>query len=285
MREGVVFLMYHELETPGRVLRQAEPGYVRYIVRASDFRAQMELLRNEGWKGLSVGDAVASFADKTVAITFDDGCETDLLSAAPILREFDFGATFYITSGWSGQPGYLAHSQIRELSSLGFEIGCHSMSHLYLTDLDDAGLRREIVDAKLFLEKVISRPVEHFSCPGGRFDRRVANVARDAGYRTVATSETEANTPATDSFAWDVWRSCAPHPYLNFVTCAGDAGFGGGNRRPRSRRGPERARQFGLRSPARVSSSRTFFEMKSVRVRPRRTAYAGCYNCLMIRPA
>jgi peptidoglycan/xylan/chitin deacetylase (PgdA/CDA1 family) len=201
MREGVVFLMYHELETPGRSLRQVEPGYVRYIVRASDFRAQMQQLRNEGWKGLSVGDAVASFADKTVALTFDDGCETDLLSAAPILREFGFGATFYITSGWSGQPGYLAHSQIRELSSLGFEIGCHSMSHLYLTDLDDAGLHREIVDAKLFLEQVISRPVEHFSCPGGRFDRRVANVARDAGYRTVATSETDANTPETDSFA------------------------------------------------------------------------------------
>lgn len=201
MREGVVFLMYHELETPGRRLCQAEPGYVRYIVRAADFHAQMELLRNEGWKGLSVGDAIASFADKTVAITFDDGCETDILSAAPILREFGFGATFYITSGWSGDPGYLSHSQIRELASLGFEIGCHSMSHLYLTDLDDAGLRREIVDAKLSLEQVINKPVEHFSCPGGRFDLRVARVARDAGYRTVATSEMEANTPATDSFA------------------------------------------------------------------------------------
>jgi peptidoglycan/xylan/chitin deacetylase (PgdA/CDA1 family) len=199
--QGVVFLMYHELETPGRTLRQAEPGYVRYIVRASDFRAQMELLRNDGWKGLSVGDAIGSFADKTVAITFDDGCETDLLTAAPILREFGFGATFYITSGWSGQRGFLTHSQIRELSSIGFEIGCHSMSHSYLTDLDDAGLRREIVDSKLLLEQVIGTPVEHLSCPGGRFDRRVAKVARDAGYRTVATSETEANSAVTDSFA------------------------------------------------------------------------------------
>jgi peptidoglycan/xylan/chitin deacetylase (PgdA/CDA1 family) len=201
MGEGVVFLMYHELETPGRLLCQAEPGYVRYIVRASDFRAQMELLRNEGWKGLSVGDAIASFADKTVAITFDDGCETDLLSAVPILREFGFGATFYITSGWSGQPGYLSHSQIREVASLGFEIGCHSISHLYLTDLDELALRREIVDAKLSLEQVTDKPVEHFSCPGGRFDLRVEKVARDAGYRTVATSEAKANTPATNSFA------------------------------------------------------------------------------------
>jgi peptidoglycan/xylan/chitin deacetylase (PgdA/CDA1 family) len=199
--QGVIFLMYHELEKPGRALRQNETGYVRYIVRENDFREQMALLRSEGWKGLSIGDAVASFSDKTVAITFDDGCETDLLFAAPILREFAFGATFYITHGWSGQPGYLSHAQLRELSALGFEIGCHSMSHAYLTDLDDAGLRREIVDPKRQLEEVICKPVEHFSCPGGRFDQRVARMAREAGYCTVATSEIQANTRSTDRFA------------------------------------------------------------------------------------
>ena len=198
---GVVFLMYHELETPGRPLRQAEPGYVRYIVRVSDFRSQMESLKSQGWKGMSVGQAIGSFAEKTVAITFDDGCETDLLSAAPILRELGFGATFYITSGWSEQTGYLSHAQLRELSSLGFEIGCHSMSHSYLTDLDEDGLRREIGDSKHQLEQVIGKTVEHFSCPGGRFDERVARVARDAGYRTVATSATQANTSASNPFA------------------------------------------------------------------------------------
>lgn len=199
--QGVVFLMYHELESPGRALRQAEPGYVRYIVRAPDFRAQMELLKREGWKGVSVGEAVDSFGAKTVAITFDDGCETDVLTAAPVLEELGFGATFYITAGWSGQPGCLSDSQLRELSARGFEIGCHSMSHSYLSDLDDAGLRREIVDSKRKLEQVIGKPVAHFSCPGGRSDRRVAHVAREAGYRTVATSEIHVNTPATDRFA------------------------------------------------------------------------------------
>ncbi len=201
MREPeVVFLMYHELGHPERPLRQNEPGYVRYIVAASDFRAQMETLKSEGWKGLGVGDVIAAFPDKTVGITFDDGCETDLLFAAPILRELGFGATFYITSGWLGQPGYLSHAQLRELSSLGFEIGCHSMSHIYLTELDVAGLHCEILDSKIQLEDVIGKPVQHFSCPGGRFDERVVKIASDAGYLTVATSETHANTPMTDHF-------------------------------------------------------------------------------------
>jgi peptidoglycan/xylan/chitin deacetylase (PgdA/CDA1 family) len=199
--QGIAFLMYHELETPGRALRQAEPGYVRYIIRASSFGEQMRLLQRDGWKGVSVGDAIASFGSKSVAITFDDGTETDLLLAAPILRECGFGATFYVTAGWSGQPGYLSESQLRELSTLGFEIGSHSMTHSYLTDLDDAALRREIVDSKLRLEQIIGKPVEHFSCPGGRYDNRVAQVAHEAGYRTVATSDIQMNAAATNRFA------------------------------------------------------------------------------------
>jgi peptidoglycan/xylan/chitin deacetylase (PgdA/CDA1 family) len=207
MREpGIVFLMYHELESPGHAVSQGDPGYVRYVVRASAFRAQMELLKIEEWRGVSVGEAIGSISNKTlsnktVAITFDDGSETDLLTAAPILREFGFAATFYITAGWTGRPGHLSSSQLRELASLGLEIGSHSMTHAYLTDLDDFGVHREVAGSKLQLEQTLGKPVEHFSCPGGRFDDRVARIARDAGYRTVSTSRANANDPGTDPFA------------------------------------------------------------------------------------
>jgi peptidoglycan/xylan/chitin deacetylase (PgdA/CDA1 family) len=62
-------------------------------------------------------------------------------------------------------------------------------------------LKHEIVDAKAQLEQILGRPVDHFSCPGGRYDARVAAVARMAGYRTVATSRIQANSPETDVFA------------------------------------------------------------------------------------
>lgn len=198
---GVVFLMYHELESPGRPLCQTEPGYVRYILSTLDFRSQMELLKRVGWLGVSVGDAVGSFADKTVAITFDDGCETDLLNAAPVLREFDFGGTFYVTTGFLGNPGYLSHSQVCELRGLGFEVGCHSMSHAYLTDLNDKDLHREVAEAKVELEQILGTAVQHFSCPGGRCNRRVSEAAREAGYHTVATSRIQMNSRASDRLA------------------------------------------------------------------------------------
>lgn len=197
---GIVFLMYHELELPGRALCQSEPGYLRYVLREDSFRAQMQWLQKNGWRGSSVGEALQNPAAKAVAITFDDGCETDLLSAAPILKENGFNATFYVTAGFIGKPGYLSPQQPRELSNLGFEIGCHSMTHAYLNDLDEAALLLEIVEAGQRIEQMIGRKVEHFSCPGGRYSERARKIARETGYKSLATSRACLNLPSTDPF-------------------------------------------------------------------------------------
>lgn len=197
---STVFLMYHELELPGRALCLNDPGYVRYIISADEFSAQMRQIRDLGLRGVSVSEAL-TFSEPAVCVTFDDGCETDFIAAASILKELGFNATFYAVSGFIGKPGYLSTAQLRELHALGFEIGCHSMSHPYLPDLDDAGLQREIADARTMLEQMLGAPVRHFSCPGGRYDARVAQVAKHAGFLTVATSIPRANTPSTDLFA------------------------------------------------------------------------------------
>jgi peptidoglycan/xylan/chitin deacetylase (PgdA/CDA1 family) len=200
-RHGTVFLMYHELALPGRPLCDPDPGYIRYVVTASDFGKQMERIAREGWRGGNVSQALESFDDKSVCITFDDGCETDLISAAPVLKDFGFGATFYITVEFLGKPGYMSHAQVRELSAQGFEIGCHSLTHPYLTDIDDARLGDETQGAKDQLQQIAGVPVAHFSCPGGRWDRRVAEAVKRANFLTMATSRTGVNFAGTDRFA------------------------------------------------------------------------------------
>lgn len=198
---GIVFLMYHELERPGRSLVQSVPGYVRYILRESSFQSQIGWLRHDGWSGLSVSDALrVAETGKSVAITFDDGCETDLLCAAPVLRAAGLNATFYVTAGFLNQPGYMSTAQLRELHSLGFEVGCHSMTHAYLNDLSPQELQVEICDARAKLEDVIGGPVAHFSCPGGRYNSRVIATVRQAGYRSLATSRAHANLASGDLF-------------------------------------------------------------------------------------
>lgn len=203
---GTVFLMFHELALPGRAMCHGEPGYSRYVVSVSDFRSQIEALARAGWHGKSVSQAIRSFAErssgeKSVCITFDDGCETDLLAAAPILKDFGFGATFYITAGFVGKPGYLSEEQIHVLRAQGFEIGCHSFTHPYLTDIDGNRLHDEVAGAKDRVQHMSQAPVEHFSCPGGRWNKSVTRAVKSAGYQTMATSRIGVNFAHTDHFA------------------------------------------------------------------------------------
>jgi len=197
---AIVFLMYHELELPGRALVQSEAGYVRYTLAEFSFRAQINWLRENGWRGLSVSEALQFPAEKSVAITFDDGCETDLIAAAPVLKEAGFHATFYVTAGFLNRPGYMSDAQLCELASMDFEIGCHSMTHRYLNDLAPRELHYEIAEARTKLQEIVSAGVDHFSCPGGRFEGRALSVAKQAGYRSVANSRAYANSPSTDHF-------------------------------------------------------------------------------------
>ncbi len=193
--------MYHEIELPGRRLCQDEAGYVRYIVSVHNFKAQMQFLKNAGWAGMSVSKALSNPDHPGVVITFDDGCETDLITAAPLLRQLGFNGTFYVTVGFLDKRGYLSRRQLRELGDLGVEVGSHSMTHPYLNDLTEEQLTHELLASKRELEQITGRQIDHFSCPGGRWDQRIAAKAAQAGYVSVATSRAHMNSSATNSFS------------------------------------------------------------------------------------
>jgi len=202
MNDQTLFLMYHEIAAAGRRLCEPEPGYVRYAVSEAAFRHQLAHLQASGTSGISVSQALAT-ADQhqsVIVITFDDGCETDALIAAPLLAQFACKATFYVIAGRVGLRGYLSPAQLRELSAAGFEIGCHSMTHGYLDDLNDEQLRIELGEAKDRLEQIISSRIAHFSCPGGRWSRSLARSAAKLGYESIATSRVGVNTSTTSRF-------------------------------------------------------------------------------------
>jgi peptidoglycan/xylan/chitin deacetylase (PgdA/CDA1 family) len=74
------------------------------------------------------------------------------------------------------------------------------MTHPYLNDLPDPELKREIVDAKLQLENIIGHSINHFSCPGGRYDQRTLLTAQCAGFVSVANSQFHANSSRTSAY-------------------------------------------------------------------------------------
>jgi peptidoglycan/xylan/chitin deacetylase (PgdA/CDA1 family) len=203
MPTPIPFLMYHEIGLPGRAAADAAPGYMRYVVGHDAFGAQLRRMRALGLEGTDVDGALEA-RDSAVAITFDDGCETDLIAAAPLLAELGMRATFYITVGFLGRRGFLSRSQLRELADGGWSIGAHGMTHRFLTDLPPEEVRVELLESKDRLEQTSGHGVHHFSCPGGRWDPASKDMAAAAGYRSVATSRPRVWRPADGP--WSIGR-------------------------------------------------------------------------------
>jgi peptidoglycan/xylan/chitin deacetylase (PgdA/CDA1 family) len=72
-----------------------------------------------------------------VVLTFDDSSKSHFTVARPLLKEYGFGATFFITEGFDfkeNKQDYMTWDEIRHLHEDGFEIGNHTRDHLGITD-------------------------------------------------------------------------------------------------------------------------------------------------------
>src|ERR1044071_8171708 len=91
--------------------------------------------------------AMEPVPDKLVVLTFDDAVASHYAVVRPLLQRYGFGATFFITEGFSfltNKQDYLTWDQIRELHKDGFEIGNHTRAHLAVTQRSLGQLREQI---------------------------------------------------------------------------------------------------------------------------------------------
>ncbi|HIA66793.1 TPA: polysaccharide deacetylase family protein [Candidatus Poribacteria bacterium] len=91
--------------------------------------------------------------NRLVVLTFDDGNKSDVTYVAPLLKQYGFGATFYITEGLNfltNKEHYVTWEEVRQLHQAGFEIGNHTRNHKnvnnqtpeeFLADLEHLDLR------------------------------------------------------------------------------------------------------------------------------------------------
>jgi peptidoglycan/xylan/chitin deacetylase (PgdA/CDA1 family) len=135
---------------------------------------------------------------RSVCITFDDGKQSDLRMAVPALLEAQAKATFFIIPEWVGSSNILDAAQVRELAACGMEVGSHSLSHPFMTELDAASLEREAVASRQFLENLLGRQVESFSYPFGDVNDRVRQAVARAGYRVACGTRRGRNPAAPD---------------------------------------------------------------------------------------
>jgi peptidoglycan/xylan/chitin deacetylase (PgdA/CDA1 family) len=155
------------------------------------------------WRELTSDSGTSSPPGLTVALTFDDGCQSDLENAR-LLKARGFDALFFIATEYIGQRGYLSASEILELHALGMGIGSHSHRHALLTPMRDAQVEENLRHSKRILEDLVQTPIRHLSFPGGGYSSRVLRIGRLVGYRDFFSSDWGVNTES--QFAKGVFR-------------------------------------------------------------------------------
>ena len=149
---------------------------------------------------------------KTVVLTFDDACRSHLEFVAPLLREYGFGATFFVCrpENWLAKDpeAFLSGPEIGELYRDGFEIGNHTLNHITLTEADEEQSRADIAGLNALLAaNGIPAPVS-FAYPGGPYAEKAARWLGDFGFRCARTTETGLWSRETDPMRVPSWSIC-----------------------------------------------------------------------------
>lgn len=157
-------------------------------------------------------------------LTFDDGNDTDVRIALPMLVEAGLTAAFFIPSDRIGTPGYVNEADIRAIHQAGMEIGSHGCAHLNWLNASDAEIARDVAQSVERLARIIHAPVRSVAIPYGHCDRRVLGVLRQIGMGRVYSSF---RGPDVEG-AWLARRDCimanmGPHEIHEIITRKPDA--------------------------------------------------------------
>ncbi len=187
-----IVLLYHSI------------GGSERAVMAEAFAAQMRYL-SERAEVVTLETMLASnAAELRCAITFDDGYESVFTTAFPILREYGFPATVYLTTNAIGNgekcrsdefPGLYAGDrmlrwdQVRALRAGGFTLGSHMQDHDDLPAMSGDRAAVQLSGSRDVIERESGSPCCDFSYPWGRYSADAVRWVADAGYRTAVTGE------------------------------------------------------------------------------------------------
>ena len=168
------------------------------------------------------GAQLQPIPNKVVVLTFDDAKASHYTVVRPVLKKYGFGATFFITEGFTFRTNkneYLTWEQIAELHRDGFEIGNHTRDHMALSKANLPKVKEQVeaINAQCSAHG-IPTPTS-FAYPGNTIDPDAIPLLAELGFRF-------ARRGGAPEYEYDEGRGVAyepgrDHPLL--LPSAGDA--------------------------------------------------------------
>ncbi len=98
-----------------------------------------------------------------------------------LLLEKNFGATFFIITNQTESiygKEVMNSNQIQFLLENNFEIGSHTLNHVYLSNLTDKEIGKELKESKKFLEENYDIVVDSVAFPYKDYNENILNIAK-----------------------------------------------------------------------------------------------------------
>jgi biofilm PGA synthesis lipoprotein PgaB len=166
------------------------------------FRSHLEFIRDTGIEVLALDELLSTIEskqplpDKAIAITFDDGYLSIFTEAFPMLTEFGFPFTVFISTGPidRAQKNYMNWDQIRILSEAGVIIANHMVEHPYMLDRaptqDSASWlssqREELLLAQDRISTETGQDHKLFAYPYGEYNQEIKEMLKSLGFAGFA---------------------------------------------------------------------------------------------------
>lgn len=203
--------MYHDII--GKRSFQPYNGDPIYSIEESLFAKHLSYTQNIRFKSISLADYLrfryqasgVKLLRKSIIFTFDDGHISNYTLAFPMLQDFGFTATFFVTVKNISSPHGMTWQQLREMAESGMSIQSHTMTHPFLPDLPPERIKWELETSKSVLEDKLGESVDFLALPGGRYSSTVRRIAEEVGYQGICTSKAGYNTLKTDLYSLRRW--------------------------------------------------------------------------------
>ncbi len=201
---AVPILMYHQIAAAPRGRRNTSL-YVRPALFAQHVRALAKagytaVTLRQAWDHWHAGRRLPA---RPVVLSFDDGYRSQYTDALPVMKRRRWPGVLNLTTGaLSGYPR-LHRVHVRRMIAAGWQLDAHTVTHPDLTKVDDATLAEEVAGSRAAIRERFGVTAEFFCYPYGRFDARVAEAVRQAGFLGATTTRPGLASTDDDAFALD----------------------------------------------------------------------------------
>ncbi len=186
----IAVILYHRIDDDGN-----------YSVKPELFEKQLKHLKKLDYVSISPED-LKGFLDgkinlsrRSILITFDDGFKDNYSIAYPLLKKYNFTATFFISARHIGKLSdysekiknkeMMSFAELSELIENGFTVANHFYSHRNLTEISDQEIESEFNHACEILSNIVNseNDLKYVAYPRNRTTSNVFATLKKVGVK------------------------------------------------------------------------------------------------------